>query len=66
MSRPFGRTADGHDVDVFTLGSPNGLRAEILTLGGTLRSLTMPVRGSRIPATVSAGHPSTWTGSTTS
>ncbi len=47
--RPFGRLADGSPVDAFTLGGPNGLQAEILTLGGTLRSLTLPVKGERIP-----------------
>jgi aldose 1-epimerase len=40
-------------VDVFTLGTPDGLRAEVLTLGGTLRSLTLPVRGKRIPLVLS-------------
>jgi aldose 1-epimerase len=48
MSRPFGRTAGGEDVDLFTLGSEQGLQAEILTLGGILRSLTFPVRGKRV------------------
>jgi len=38
MKRPFGRTVDGKEVEVFTLGSEPGLQAEILTLGGTLRS----------------------------
>ena len=53
MNRSFGRTADGDDVDVFTLGSANGLQAEILTLGGTLHSLTLPLRGKRIPLVLS-------------
>jgi aldose 1-epimerase len=52
-ARPFGRMADGSQVDVHTLGSPDGLQAEILTLGGTLRSLTLPVRGRRIPLILS-------------
>jgi aldose 1-epimerase len=51
--RPFGRLADGTDVEVYTLGSPNGLQAEILTLGGTLRSLTLPVKGRRLPLVLS-------------
>jgi aldose 1-epimerase len=51
--RPFGKMADGGQVDVYTLGSPDGLQAEILTLGGTLRSLTLPVRGRRIPLVLS-------------
>jgi aldose 1-epimerase len=31
----------------------DGLQAEILTLGGTLRSLTLPVGGRRIPLVLS-------------
>jgi len=38
---------------VATLGSEDGLQAEILTLGGTLRSLTLPVKGKRIPLVLS-------------
>ena len=48
-ARSFGRLPDGQEVDVYSLGSENGLQAEILTLGGTLRSLTLPVKGKRIP-----------------
>ena len=48
-ARPFGRLADGSEVEVHTLGSADGLQAEVLTLGGTLRSLTLPVKGRRIP-----------------
>ena len=51
--RPFGRLADGKEVHGYTLGGPDGLQAEILTLGGTLRSLTLPVRGKRIPLVLS-------------
>lgn len=47
--RPFGTMPDGTAVESVTLGSEDGLQAEILTLGGTLRSLTLPVRGKRIP-----------------
>jgi aldose 1-epimerase len=53
MRRPFGRLADGNEVEVITLGSEDGLQAEILTLGGTLRSLTLPVNGKRIPLVLS-------------
>jgi aldose 1-epimerase len=55
VSRPFGRTVDGEDVEVYTLGYGlgRGLQAEILTLGGTLRSLTLPVGGKRIPLVLS-------------
>lgn len=51
--RPFGQLADGTAVEAVTLGSADGLQAEILTLGGTLRSLTLPVRGKRIPLVLS-------------
>jgi aldose 1-epimerase len=53
MRRSFGRLPDGHEVEAITLGSENGLQAEILTLGGTLRSLTLPVKGQRIPLVLS-------------
>ena len=53
MTRPFGRLPDGKEVDLITLGSDKGLQAEILTLGGTLRSLTLPVGGKRIPLVLS-------------
>jgi aldose 1-epimerase len=51
--RSFGRLADGGEVELHTLGSPDGLQAEILTLGGTLRSLSLPVKGKRIPLVLS-------------
>jgi len=44
---------DGNEVDVYTLGSKAGLQAEILNLGGTLRSLSLPVKGQRIPLVLS-------------
>ncbi len=47
--QPFGHTFDGSAIHRFALGAPDGLQAEIMTLGGTLRSLTLPVRGKRIP-----------------
>jgi aldose 1-epimerase len=53
MRRSFGRLPDGNEVEAITLGSENGLQAEILTLGGTLRSLTLPVKGKRIPLVLS-------------
>ena len=52
MIRSFGRLPDGQEVEVHTLGSDDGLQAEILTLGGTLRSLSIPKNGpggTRIP-----------------
>ncbi len=53
MSRPYGRTADGEEVELFALGSTDGLQAGILSLGGTLCSLTLPVGGKRIPLVLS-------------
>jgi aldose 1-epimerase len=53
MIRPFGRLPEGNEVEVYTLGQPDGLHAEILTLGGTLRSLTLPARRGRIPLVLS-------------
>ena len=46
--QPFGTLPDGASVDSFILGSEQGLQAEILSLGGTLRSLTLPVKGRRV------------------
>jgi aldose 1-epimerase len=53
MTRPYGRLPDGAEVEIMTLGAADGLQAEILTLGGTLRSLTLPVKGKRIPLVLS-------------
>jgi aldose 1-epimerase len=56
MTRPFGRLPDGTEIEIITLGSEGGLQAEVLTLGGTLRSLTLPPRvkgGQRIPLVLS-------------
>jgi aldose 1-epimerase len=53
MIRKFGRLPDGQEVEVVTLGSADGLQAEILTLGGTLRNVTLPVKGKRIPLVLS-------------
>ena len=52
-ARPFGRLADGSEVGLHTLGGPDGLQAEILTLGGILRSLSLPVKGKRLPLVLS-------------
>jgi aldose 1-epimerase len=46
--RAFGRNPQGESIDLVTLGSEDGLQAEILTLGGTLKKLTLPVRGKRL------------------
>jgi aldose 1-epimerase len=47
MRGSFGKL-DGTDVESFTLGAEDGLQAEILSLGGTLRRLTLPVQGRRL------------------
>jgi aldose 1-epimerase len=53
--KPFGRTPQGENIDLATLGSEDGLQAEILTLGGTLRRLTLPVRGKRLELVLGFG-----------
>lgn len=45
MQRVFGQLPDGTDVLAITLRNGAGLRAEILTLGGILRSLEVPLDG---------------------
>jgi aldose 1-epimerase len=47
MRSSFGRLTDGRDVEVITLGTAAGLQAEILTLGGILRRLTLPTPAGR-------------------
>jgi aldose 1-epimerase len=47
MIESFGTTRDGQTVQSITLGSPEGLQAEVLTYGGILRRLTLPARGRR-------------------
>jgi aldose 1-epimerase len=41
---PFGKTADGRAVELYTLSNRNGLRARIATYGATLVSLEVPDR----------------------
>jgi len=43
--RVFDHLPDGAPVQVITLAAPSGLRAEILTYGGILRCLQVPVQG---------------------
>ncbi len=40
----FGRTADGRAVERWSLVNPRGMRAEVLSLGGVIRSLWVPDR----------------------
>jgi len=44
-SRVFGHLSDGTSVHAITLAASSGLRAEVLTYGGILRSLQVPVQG---------------------
>ncbi len=41
-STSFGKTADGTEIQLFTLTNAHGLRASISTYGGTLTSLLVP------------------------
>jgi aldose 1-epimerase len=41
-STSFGKTADGTEIQLFTLTNKNGLKASISTYGGTLTSLIVP------------------------
>jgi galactose mutarotase-like enzyme len=40
----FGKTVDGKDVDLYTLTNANGLKTEIMTYGGIVRTLEVPDR----------------------
>src|SRR5690348_9681651 len=45
--KDFGKTADGHAVELYTLTNSNGMRADIMTYGGTLVVLTAPDRAGK-------------------
>jgi aldose 1-epimerase len=45
---PFGKTADGASVDIFTLRNKKGAEARILNYGGIVVSLTMPDRNGQM------------------
>jgi aldose 1-epimerase len=53
---PFGRTADGTDVEAITLTNGRGVSARIITLGASIQSLTAPDRAGR-GADVALGYP---------
>jgi aldose 1-epimerase len=42
--KPFGRTADGEQVDIFTLTNAHGLKARVTTWGACLVSMEVPDR----------------------
>lgn len=41
---PFGKTADGQAVDIYTIGNSTGLMAKVMTRGATLVQLIVPDR----------------------
>ena len=45
--KDFGKTADGHPVELYTLTNANGMTAGIMTYGGTLVTLTAPDRAGK-------------------
>ena len=47
-SAPFGTTADGTPVEIYTLRNTHGLEARILTYGGILQSLYVPDRNGKL------------------
>jgi len=63
---PFGKTADGVEVDLYTLTNVNGLKVKVMTYGATITSVEVPDRDGK-PANVTlccdtledylAGHP---------
>jgi aldose 1-epimerase len=62
MMRDFGHLANGRAIQVITLGAAEGLQAQILTYGGILHSLSLPIAGGRrelilaLPALVDYEH----------
>jgi aldose 1-epimerase len=54
VKRPFGVTAAGQDVDLYTLTNKKGMQVDILTYGGTVRSIRVPDRDGKV-ADVSLG-----------
>lgn len=47
-SAPFGKTKDGHAVEIYTLSNGKGLTARVMTRGATLVQLMVPDRDGRI------------------
>jgi aldose 1-epimerase len=45
---PFGKTADGADVEIYTLKNANGVTARMMTRGATLVSLLAPDRDGKL------------------
>jgi aldose 1-epimerase len=51
----FGHMPDGRPVDLYTLASPSGMRAKVLSYGATLHSLEVPDRQGKL-FDVALGH----------
>ena len=51
--QPFGKTADGKPVDIFTLTNAKGMEAKIMTYGGIVVSLKTPDRDGKLDDVVS-------------
>jgi aldose 1-epimerase len=47
-TKPFGKTPDGQEVDLYTLANTNGLKAEITNYGAILVSLEVPDRDGKL------------------
>jgi aldose 1-epimerase len=45
--KDYGKTSDGQAVELYTLSNANGMKAEIMTYGGALVSLTVPDRAGK-------------------
>ncbi|HEU4796681.1 MAG TPA: hypothetical protein VFT02_13695, partial [Pyrinomonadaceae bacterium] len=52
---PFGKTADGESVDIYTLKNRHGMEARITNYGGIVVSLTAPDRDHKF-ADVALGY----------
>ncbi len=57
QKQPFGKLADGSEVEIYALTNSHGLRAKIMTYGATLVSLEVPDRNGQLEDIV-LGHDS--------
>jgi aldose 1-epimerase len=46
--QPFGKTADGQEIDLYTLANKNGVEAAIMDYGGTVVSIKTPDRNGKL------------------